>query len=124
MDHTALNGPPTGHERMVCVISQPATLRTKIEAISDSGSPMTMMTRGLAVRAGLKLSPTNETYGTISQSGLPLAGIAEDVRIQLAPRIAVTWNVKVTPEDTCVMLIGTDIFNAEEVHVETLLGDK
>ncbi len=47
VDLRALTGMPSPHERIVVVVSQPRTLRSKIHAIRDTGSPFTMISSGL-----------------------------------------------------------------------------
>ncbi len=51
-------------------------------------------------------------------------GLAKNVSIHLAPRITMTRDVYVTPEDSPLMLVGNDVFNPEMVKVEGILADK
>ena len=91
----------------------------------DSGSPDTIISRGLARAIGAVVEPTTATFGTLGQAGMtPFEGVVRKLQLHLAPRIECEVDAFVSPDDYCLMLLGNDIFNSSMLRVVGIVADQ
>ena len=64
-----------------------------------------------------------DTYGTLGQNTqTKFVGVVRNLRLQLAPRIAIEVSAYVTNDDYFLLLIGIDVLNKDRVQIVSVVS--
>lgn len=90
----------------------------------DTGSPDTIISRGLARAIGAAVEPTMASFGTLGRDTMtPFEGVARKLKLCLAPHLTTEINAYVSPDDYCLLLLGNDVFNANVLCMVAIVAD-